>query len=33
MGVFASRSHRVIETSECKDSKYKRLQEIANGIF
>lgn len=32
MGVFASRSHRVIETRECMIQN-KRLQEIANGIF
>lgn len=32
MGIFASRSHRVIETSECMIQN-ERLQEIANGIF
>lgn len=32
MGVFAQRSHRVIETNECMIQN-KRLQEVANGIF
>ena len=32
MGVFAQRSHRVIETRECMIQN-KRLQEVANGIF